>query len=105
MASLPKCSLLGQLIQWNREQRYCDSSPQYSDETDDRTHHSPSYCDDDVRQKKRQEKSRQKVLAGRCSQTVGRFRGAPQAARYIFIYRVMNDTMAVDITEKVNLYK
>ena len=54
-----------------------------------------------VRQQRRDENRRKRIITGRRNAGGGRFRGAPEAGRDLFIYRVHTDTVATDIHELV----
>ena len=54
-----------------------------------------------ARRERRKETRRSKTITGRRQHGEGRFRGAPEADRDLFVYRVDPDTVTTDITELV----
>ena len=54
-----------------------------------------------LKKKRREENPRLRIITGNARPGTGRFRGAPEPSRDLFIYRVDPETIANDITDLV----
>ena len=69
------------------------------EEHDNREFQRPAHV---IRRERNKERARRNIITGRHQPGAGRFRGAPEAERHLFVYRIHAETEAIDIHELVS---